>query len=73
LSQTFQPLGKVEPNVDWFVDWFVGWWVGGLVGWWIGGLVGWWVGWWVGGFIFFMIFISTLLKVGMFGSTFPKG
>jgi len=47
LSQTFQPLGKVEPNVDWFVDWFVGWWVGGLVGWWIGGLVGWLVGWWV--------------------------
>ena len=37
--------------------------------WWVGGLVGW----LIGGFIFFMIFISTLLKVGMFGSTFPKG
>jgi hypothetical protein len=77
LSQTFQPLGKVEPNVAglWIGGlWIGGLWIGGLADWLIGGLVDWWIGglvdWWIG-VLWFVGFIFVLSQP--FGSTFPKG
>jgi hypothetical protein len=57
LSQTFQPLGKVEPNVAGL--WVFCWWIGVL--WFLGFIF---VLWFVG-------FIFVLSQP--FGSTFPKG